>query len=82
MVSRKRVAFPGLWGELPNRPMRKHAWQFLERSYLISTSNQPVQWHGIKPVRSTHRLHSSPFMGLPYRVLNMSPKKEYYGASR
>ena len=24
----------------------------------------------------THRLHSSSFLGLPYRILNMSPKKE------
>ena len=29
----------------------------------------------------THRLHSSSFLGLPYRILNMNPKKEYYGAS-
>ena len=24
----------------------------------------------------THRLHSSSFSGLPYRILNMNPKKE------
>ena len=29
----------------------------------------------------THRLHSSSFWGLPYRIPNMNPKKElYYGA--
>ena len=32
-----------------------------------------------KPTSSkalNHRLHSSPFLGLPYRILNMNPKKE------
>ena len=28
----------------------------------------------------THGLHSSSFMGLPYRILNMNPKRNYHGA--
>ena len=27
-------------------------------------------------LEATHRLHSSSFLGLPYRLLNMSPEKE------
>ena len=30
----------------------------------------------------THRLHSSSFLGLAYMILNMNPKRNYYGASR
>ena len=28
----------------------------------------------------THRPHSSSFLGLPYRILHMNPKRNYYGA--
>ena len=28
----------------------------------------------------TLRPHSSSFLGLPYRILNMNPKRNYYGA--
>ena len=31
---------------------------------------------------STHRLHSSSFLGLLYRILNMNPKRNYNGAYR
>ena len=30
---------------------------------------------------SAHGLHSSSLLGLPYRVLTMNPKRNYYGAS-
>ena len=30
----------------------------------------------------THRLHSSSFLGFPYRILNMNSKRSYDGASR
>ena len=33
-------------------------------------------------VEVTHRLRSSSILGLPYRILNVNPKKElYYGAA-
>ena len=28
------------------------------------------------PILGTHRPHSSSFLGLPYRILHMNPKKE------
>ena len=37
-----------------------------------------VPLFGLKEVirEATHRLHSSSFWGLPYRILTMNPKKE------
>ena len=29
-----------------------------------------------KSLHSAHRPHSSSFLGLPYRILNMNPRKE------
>ena len=36
----------------------------------------PFTVNSVLPEETTHRLHSSSFSGLPYRILNRNPKKE------
>ena len=45
---------------------------------MLMHNTNPRMWGSLtlKPGRSTHRPQSSSFLGLPYRILNMNPKKE------
>ena len=39
-------------------------------------SRGSISFRGVHGSAHTHRLLSSSFLGLPYRILNMNPKKE------
>ena len=61
----KQELAPSIRHHYETRPPRNHVWDgLLELNCVV--------------VVNTHRLHSSSFLGLPYRVLNinMSDKKE------
>ena len=50
----------------------------------LRLSSPALFWTFVFEVQGfTHRLlHGSSFLGLPYRILNMIPKRNYYGASK
>ena len=55
--------------DLPHRPVSgsgSGAVEFREEGLQL----------GVEALRPTHRLHSSSFLGLPYRILNINHKKE------
>ena len=54
----------------PPAKLRQSEPQFEERFRGAETKRHPVR------LPATHRPHSGSFLGLPYRILNMNPKKE------
>ena len=86
-----RVLFQGLWQELLMLFLKVLCLKYVyynwpQTSILLTTAplnphRQPLQ-EPLKGalLKSTHRFHSSSFLGLPYMILNMTTKRKYNGA--